>query len=146
MKKIAQGVALMTETEVSWEVISGDANLLGNAPLEQRMHEHLLVLSPIQFDNADRAFAAKFQTAMSAEDIANSYARFGMKPKADESLYEGIYPLYGPDASFIGSTDVGTVSWVVPTVQIRAATYAIGTPAHSWQLVAQGKAPAAHNV
>ena len=134
----------MTETEVSWEVISGDANLLGNAPLEQRMHEHLLALGPIQFDDADRAFAATFQTAMSAEDIANSYARFGVKPKAGESLHEGIYPLYSPDDSFIGSTDVGTVSWVVPTVQIRAATYAIGTPAHSWQLVAQGKAPAAH--
>ncbi len=144
VKKIAQGAALMTETEVSWEVISGDANLLGNAPLEQRMHEHLLALGPIQFDDADRAFAAKFQTAMSTEDIANSYARFGVKPKSGESLHEGIYPLYSPDDSFIGSTDVGTVSWVVPTVQIRAATYAIGTPAHSWQLVAQGKAPAAH--
>ena len=41
-------------------------------------------------------------------------------------------------------TDVGTVSWVVPTVQMRGATYAIGTPGHSWQLVAQGKLPAAH--
>jgi aminobenzoyl-glutamate utilization protein B len=36
------------------------------------------------------------------------------------------------------------VSWVVPTVQMRGATYAVGTPGHSWQLVAQGKAPAAH--
>jgi aminobenzoyl-glutamate utilization protein B len=36
------------------------------------------------------------------------------------------------------------VSWVVPTVQVRGATYAIGTPGHSWQLVAQGKLPAAH--
>jgi aminobenzoyl-glutamate utilization protein B len=36
------------------------------------------------------------------------------------------------------------VSWVVPTVQMRGATYAIGTPGHSWQLVAQGKLPAAH--
>ena len=44
----------------------------------------------------------------------------------------------------IGSTDVGDVSWVVPTVQARGATYAIGTPGHSWQLTAQGKLPAAH--
>ena len=43
-----------------------------------------------------------------------------------------------------GSTDVGDVSWVVPTVQARGATYAIGTPGHSWQLTAQGKMPAAH--
>src|SRR5213075_280442 len=39
----------------------------------------------------------------------------------------------------IGSTDVGDVSWVVPTVQARCATVAIGTPGHSWQITAQGK-------
>ena len=47
-------------------------------------------------------------------------------------------------AAMMGSTDVGDVSWVVPTVQARGATYAIGTPGHSWQLTAQGKTPAAH--
>jgi aminobenzoyl-glutamate utilization protein B len=44
----------------------------------------------------------------------------------------------------IGSTDVGDVSWVVPTVQARGATHAIGTPLHSWQATAQGKLPHAH--
>ncbi len=39
---------------------------------------------------------------------------------------------------------MGDVSWAVPTVQARGATYAIGTPGHSWQLTAQGKTPAAH--
>ena len=44
----------------------------------------------------------------------------------------------------IGSTDVGDVSWVIPTVQVHAPTVAIGTPFHTWQVVAQGKTPAAH--
>jgi len=44
----------------------------------------------------------------------------------------------------IGSTDVGDVSWAVPTVQAHAPTVAIGTPFHTWQIVAQGKEPAAH--
>ncbi|MBJ7222960.1 MULTISPECIES: M20 family metallopeptidase [unclassified Brenneria] len=144
VKKIAEGAALMTETQVSCEVLSGDANLLGNQPLEQRMHEHLLTLGPIEFDENDRQLAAKFQTALTAEDIAESYARFGVTPRPGLALHDGIYPLYSPNEAFIGSTDVGTVSWVVPTVQIRSATYAIGTPAHSWQLVAQGKTQAAH--
>ncbi|PWC09930.1 M20 family metallopeptidase [Brenneria corticis] len=144
VKKIAEGAALMTETEVSSEVLSGDANLIGNPPLEQRMHEHLLALGPIAFDEADRQQAAKFQAALTAEDISESYARFGVKPQPGLTLHDGIYPLYSPNEAFIGSTDVGTVSWVVPTVQIRSATYAIGTPAHSWQLVAQGKTAAAH--
>ena len=38
----------------------------------------------------------------------------------------------------MGSTDVGEVSWVVPTVQACGATYAIGTPGHSWQLTVHG--------
>ena len=39
----------------------------------------------------------------------------------------------------MGSTDVGDVSRVIPTVQARVATHAIGTPGHSWQITAQGK-------
>jgi aminobenzoyl-glutamate utilization protein B len=37
-----------------------------------------------------------------------------------------------------GSTDVGDVSYAVPTVGMRAATWVPGTPAHSWQAVACG--------
>ena len=59
-------------------------------------------------------------------------------------LADVIVPLDAPAAPMMGSTDVGDVSWVVPTVQARGATYAIGTPGHSWQLTAQGKTPAAH--
>ena len=60
------------------------------------------------------------------------------------ALCDQIVPLDAKSAPMMGSTDVGDVSWVVPTVQARGATYAIGTPGHSWQLTAQGKLPAAH--
>jgi aminobenzoyl-glutamate utilization protein B len=60
------------------------------------------------------------------------------------ALCEEVYKPYNGDNSLVGSTDVGSVSWVVPTVQMRGATCAIGTPLHSWQMVAQGKLPAAH--
>jgi aminobenzoyl-glutamate utilization protein B len=144
VKKVAEGAALMTETTVRSEVISGDANLVGNVPLEDLMFANLQRLGPPVFDDADRETARKFQATMSPEDIASSYARFGLKPKKDQPLCEEIFPLYAGDSSIVGSTDVGSVSWVVPTVQMRGATYAIGTPGHSWQLVAQGKLPAAH--
>ena len=144
VKKVAEGAAMMTETSVRSEVISGDANLVGNVPLEELMFANLQRLGPPVFDDADRDTARKFQATMSAEDIASSYARFGLKPKKDQPLCEEIFPLYAGDSTIVGSTDVGSVSWVVPTVQMRGATYAIGTPGHSWQLVAQGKLPAAH--
>src|SRR5262249_42560429 len=53
-------------------------------------------------------------------------------------------PLDAKRNPLIGSTDVGDVSWVVPTVQVHAPTIAVGTPLHTWQVVAQGKSPHAH--
>ena len=144
VEKVAAGAALMTETSVEREVLSGDANLIANPPLEALMFQHLQRLGPPAFDAEDRAFAANIQSTLSAEDIAASAARFGLKPKKGVALCDVIFPLGSGDGTLVGSTDVGTVSWVVPTVQMRGATYAIGTPGHSWQLVAQGKAPAAH--
>ncbi|EHS51765.1 amidohydrolase [Rhizobium sp. PDO1-076] len=144
VRKIAEGAALMTETVMRQEIVSGEANLMGNAPLEECMHGQLERLGPAVFDDSDKAIARKFQATFLPEDISSSYARFHLKPKKDEPLCDLIVPLYAGDGSMVGSTDVGSVSWVVPTVQMRGATYAIGTPGHSWQLVAQGKLPAAH--
>ncbi len=143
VKKVAEGAALMSETRMSWVQLSGDANLVGNRPLEEAMHAQLESLGGPGFDAADRAFAAQFQATFNAEDIVASYARFGLAPR-DEPLSEDVYPLGSGTDTSVGSTDVGTVSWVVPTVQCRTACYAVGTPGHSWQLVAQGRAPAAH--
>ena len=39
----------------------------------------------------------------------------------------------------MGSTDVGDVSWVVPTQSLNTACYSYGAGAHSWQWVAEGK-------
>jgi aminobenzoyl-glutamate utilization protein B len=144
VKKIAQGAALMTETKVVVRQLSGDANLVGNRPLEEALHRHLTRLGGPAFDEADRAFARAIQQTLARPDVIASYGRFGLMPKHDEVLSEDIYPLGSGTNTTVGSTDVGTVSWVVPTVQCRVACYAIGTPGHSWQLVAQGRAPAAH--
>ena len=62
----------------------------------------------------------------------------------DRPLADFIVPLDAKRNPQIGSTDVGDVSWVVPTVQVHSPTVAIGTPFHTWQVVAQGKSPAAH--
>ena len=144
VRKIAQGAALMTETEVSNRVLTGEANLIGNATLEKVMNAGISRLGPPRFDAQDKLFASQMQTTFDRNAIAAAYRRFGVKAKTNEALSEETFPLGAGALDSIGSTDVGSVSWVVPTVQCRAACYAIGTPGHSWQLVAQGKAPAAH--
>ncbi|MBC2885305.1 amidohydrolase [Ochrobactrum sp. CM-21-5] len=144
VKKIADGAALMTETSVHSEIVSGDANLVGNTPLEVLMQRELERLGPPQFDEHDRETARQFQATLSKEEISDAFRRFGVEPNAELALCDDIYTPYKGDNSLAGSTDVGSVSWVVPTVQMRGATCAIGTPLHSWQMVAQGKLPAAH--
>jgi aminobenzoyl-glutamate utilization protein B len=143
VRKIADGAALMTETSVKAQVVSAVSNLLGNTPLEKAMHDNLLRLGPPPFDDADRDFAREIQTTLTDEDIESAFRRAGM-PIKDVPLCDEIVPLDAKSAPMMGSTDVGDVSWVVPTVQARGATYAIGTPGHSWQLTAQGKTAAAH--
>jgi aminobenzoyl-glutamate utilization protein B len=139
VRKVADGAALMTETTVDAHVHSAVSNLLGNTPLEQAMQSQLERLGPPSFDAADRRYAAQIQATLSGEDIASSFARIAMPVRKDTPLCDFIVPYGTKGAPMIGSTDVGDVSWVVPTVQARVATVAIGTPGHSWQITAQGK-------
>jgi aminobenzoyl-glutamate utilization protein B len=144
VKNVARGAALMTETQVDIEVLAAVSNLLPNPPLEQAMFEAMTRLGAPGWDEADRAFARDIQATLSPEDIASAYRQKGVAPREDMPIHDGIVPMDTKRKPMIGSTDVGDVSWVVPTVQAHAATYAVGTPGHSWQLTAQGKTPAAH--
>jgi aminobenzoyl-glutamate utilization protein B len=144
VRKIADGAALMTETTVTAQVVSAVSNLLANTPLERAMQDNLDRLGAPPFDEADRIAAREFQATLTDEDIEAAYRRAGIPVRPDTPLCDVIIPLDAKPNGGVGSTDVGDVSWVVPTVQARGATYAIGTPGHSWQLTAQGKMPAAH--
>jgi aminobenzoyl-glutamate utilization protein B len=144
VKDVARGAALMTGTEVDIHVLSAVSNLLPNPPVETAMHETMSRLGPPAWDAADRAYAGDIQASLSPADLETAYRRVGVQPKPDTPLHDAIVPPESRRVAMIGSTDVGDVSWVVPTVQAHAATYAIGTPGHSWQLTAQGKSPAAH--
>lgn len=141
--KIAQGAALMTETRVEMRIVSAVSNTLGNKPLEQALYNAMDELGAPVFDGADREFARQIRATLSAQEIASVYRAVG-QPQTDAPLADFLVPLDTPRKPMIGSTDIGDVSWVVPTVQAHAPTVAIGTPFHTWQVVAQGKAPAAH--
>ncbi|MBZ6077226.1 M20 family metallopeptidase [Microvirga puerhi] len=141
--KIAQGAALMTETSVEMRIVSAVSNTLGNEPLERALHDAMEELGAPPFDENDRAFAREIRSTLSPQEIASVYRAVGQK-QTDAPLADFLIPLDSPRKPMIGSTDIGDVSWVVPTVQAHAPTVAIGTPFHTWQVVAQGKTPAAH--
>jgi aminobenzoyl-glutamate utilization protein B len=116
---------------------------LPNTPLEQALHGIMEELGPPHFDDTDKNFAQQIQSTLTDKDIETVYHSIGMDP-TDRPLADFIVPLDAKRNPQIGSTDVGDVSWVVPTVQVHAPTVAIGTPFHTWQVVAQGKSPHAH--
>jgi aminobenzoyl-glutamate utilization protein B len=141
--KVARGAALMTETQVEMRVVSAVSNVLLNTPLDEALHRIMEELGPPHFDAEDEAFARKIRATLTEKDIASVYHAIGMDP-TDRPLADFLVPLDAKRNPLIGSTDVGDVSWVVPTAQVHAPTVAIGTPFHTWQVVAQGKSPAAH--
>jgi aminobenzoyl-glutamate utilization protein B len=143
VKKVAEGAALMSETTVEMEVVSAVSNLLYNTPLSDAMQRVFDRVGGPGFDAGDHAFAAKIQATLGPDDIGSAYRKAGIEPRP-EPLCDYVLPIDQKGEAMIGSTDVGDVSWKVPTVQARVATHAIGTPGHSWQITAQGKVPAAH--
>lgn len=144
VRRIGDGAALMTETAVTTQVVSAVSNLMANTPLEQAMHDNLQRLGPPEFSDADRAYAERIRATLTDADIAAAFDRAGVPVRPDLAMCDFIVPFGARGKGGTGSTDVGDVSWVVPTVQARGATCAVGTPFHSWQLTAQGKSPAAH--
>ena len=145
VKAVAQGAALMTETQVSIEALSGVANLVHTASLNEVMRRNLDEIGPPQFDEADLTFAREIQATLEDTDIANTCAQYGLEPEANRPLGDILIPKgLAPASPLTVSGDISDVSWVVPTAQLFGATFAVGTQFHTWQMVAQGKSPAAH--
>ncbi|WP_435526238.1 amidohydrolase [Microbacterium elymi] len=145
VKKVAEGAAMMTETEVEIEFDGACAEMLPNRVLEEALHANVVELGPVPFDEADQEYGRLIAEGLPDGAAAAGQLRIG-QPVDGHPYFDGIPALVDPDrrALMTGSTDVSDVSWIAPTVQITGGTHVVGTPAHSWQFVTQAKSPAAH--
>ena len=124
VQKAAQGAAMATGTTVEEEIIGGVHELLPNEVLGRMMHANLQKIGGYKMTATEVAFAEKI---MKTQGMADS----------ETAATEKIDP-FSDERAGGGSTDVGDISWVVPTASCRTATWVPGTPAHSWQAVAAG--------
>ncbi|UII76351.1 amidohydrolase [Flagellimonas sp. HMM57] len=124
MVKAAEGAALGTGTTMDYEMIGGTHELLPNLVLQKIMHDNLSEIGGITYSEEEKVFADKISTSLGYKEL-------------DMDKAKNIQP-YKEEARAYGSTDVGDVSYTVPTVGMGAATWVPGTPAHSWQAVAAG--------
>lgn len=125
LEKAANGAATGTETRVEFEIIGGTHDLLINKTLAEAMQKNLQQVGGVQYSPAEIEFGKKLQSS------------FTYKAPAIETAGQ-VQPLQAVIDAGGGSTDVGDVSYAVPTVGLSAATWIPGTPAHSWQAVACG--------
>ncbi len=121
--KAAQGAALGTGTRMEYEVMHGNHPVLPNKTLAALLDQNMRNLGGIHYTAKEQTFAREIRATL-------------IEPKLSLGSEADIQP-----STFLqkmGSTDVGDVSWNVPTAGFGTATWVPGTPAHSWQAVAAG--------
>jgi aminobenzoyl-glutamate utilization protein B len=123
LTKTAEAAAMGTGTTVSHEVMTGLYNTLPNETLSKLMQKNLEKVGGVTYTPAETAFAESIRKTVSATSLPPISSAAEVKP----------YQLNGLTSA---STDVGDVSWVVPTAGLSTATWVPGIPAHSWQAVA----------
>jgi len=123
LEAAAQGAASGTGTTVDLEIMHGSLSLLPNRMIADRMQANLKALGGFTYSSDEQAFAEKIYATLNAPE-------FELGSEAEIKDME-------VDLS-MGSTDVGDVSWTVPTAEFTTATWVPGTPAHSWQAIAAG--------
>ncbi|MHA2030324.1 MAG: M20 family metallopeptidase [Candidatus Kariarchaeaceae archaeon] len=145
--KVAKGAAMMTETEVEIIFHSGTSNLVLIESLEKVMHEKMKESGEIEYTEEEIQYAKEIVGSRADANkgvFTQVYSKAGEKGKQFQEMIKGkvllgmIMPYYRIEKVLPGSTDVGDVSWVVPTAQVSTTCHGMGTPGHSWELVAQG--------
>ncbi|MBY0122896.1 M20 family metallopeptidase [Bacillus sp. S/N-304-OC-R1] len=139
---IARGAALMTGTQVEIDFASAAANILPNNTLEEIMHENFISLGVPQYDEKEIQFAQAIRETLSEADKKGDVQV--NKELEGKDLAHVIDPFIPSNGVLPGTTDVGDVSWIVPTAQCLVACEPVGTPLHTWQVVSTGKTSIAH--
>ena len=120
INKCAQAGALGTETRMELDLVSSVYNLLPNPVLGNALEKNLRALGGIHYTAEEQAFAEQLRKSFQTQTPLGSQEEV---VRADEGVGSA-------------SSDVGDVSWNVPTAQFTTATFVPGTPGHSWQSAA----------
>ncbi|HEV8660492.1 MAG TPA: amidohydrolase [Thermoanaerobaculia bacterium] len=124
LKKMAEGAALAADVTSKVTVRGGDWNMNVNMTGQRLMYSNLMWLGPMQFTSDEQEFAKAIQRATNVPEK-------GLNP--DVKPFET-----NPGPAEGGSTDVGDVSWKIPTITMQAVTAPVDTPWHGWPVVACG--------
>ncbi len=143
--KVAKGAAMMTETAVSYELTMGFSDYSPNmalARVAQEAYEEVGAPSWTEEDYISARAYLQSHDENILQNITQSLIQKYGKERAEALMEKPLsnwIEKYDPLTVEIsgGSTDVGDVSYIVPTLQIRTATNCLGNVGHTWQTVGQ---------
>lgn len=121
-RKLAEGAAIMTETTSTLTVQAGSWEVLNNIAGAKLLDANLRWLGAPAFTSAEQDFAKTIQRNTQVPPVG---------------LDTSIRSIEGQEQEG-GSTDVGDVSWVVPTLTLTVVTAPSKAPWHAWPVVATG--------
>ena len=136
VRNIAEGAALMTDTEVEERQLGAMYGVLPNDTLADTIHRNMTETDGMSFDGEGTALARDLRESLGDVSAALETLPEDQRAEAaDAGMYTEPVDVEGGGVGMY-STDSGDVSWVAPLGRLRAATWPVGTPPHSWQAVA----------
>ncbi len=137
---VAKGAALMTGTEVSYQILHGCYDVLPNSVLSDLLYTQMEKIPLPEYTTEEIEFARSLASTLTEDQKRNTLLGLGLDAKtADQLLSQPIHRdigYWGKGWTIPASTDVGDVSHIVPTAQINTATYPVGIGSHTWQATA----------
>ena len=138
--EIAKGAATMTRTDVKTEFLEGSYNVIPNRTISELIVKNMRKIGLPKYNDEDLKFTEEIAETIGPE-MKIAQLKKSKRPHwerlVDKLIDDEIPDPWGEGEVSHGSTDVADVSWQAPTVEFGTATWVLGTPAHSWQAVAQ---------
>ncbi|MEM4727902.1 MAG: amidohydrolase, partial [Candidatus Bathyarchaeia archaeon] len=137
---ISRGAELMTETRCEVEFIKGVSNKIPNRTLSEIITANMREIGAPEYTDEELRFAERIAETIPTEAKREELRKSG-RPDWEELMDilidRSIPEPWGEGEVSSGSTDVADVSWQAPTMEFSTTAYVLGTPGHSWQVVAQ---------
>ncbi len=125
--KAAEGAALGTGTAFEYEIVSGNYERLPNTVLSDVLYRNLKSVGGVRYNDRELAFAGEMMRNSGVGDTSAALERVAkVEPPSDEGYEAWV------------SSDVGNVTWGVPTGSFRIAAFVPAGNGHCWQQTSSG--------
>jgi aminobenzoyl-glutamate utilization protein B len=145
--KIAKGAAMMTETELEIQFIDGIYNILPSKSLAELVVKNMKEVGTPEYSEEELEFASKIVSQFPKQEKINGLRKAKVpnwEKYVDVDLVTDVLDPWGEGETSPGSSDVGDVSWVCPTLEFSTTCNILGAAGHSWAFVAAAGSTIGH--